>query len=305
MTKTLFAATLSSVLLTVCAAVAYSDEMDSLVSAEWLAEHLGEPDLVVIDSTVRVLFAEDGSMSNESGRSSYGEAHIPGAVFADLLVDMSAPGQELVMPSPERFAAALGALGIDEGDRVVIYSTEYYVWATRLWWMMRWIGHDQVALLDGGMRAWEASGFAVSNAPSPITETSYSAKVRPELISQQDDVLKAIGDDNTMIVDALSPGHYRGEVSMYPRSGHISTALNVPTTELTDGEGRMRPDDELELLIGAPESSGVIAYCGGGVAATAPAFAAVRAGVKNVSVYMGSLEEWTANPDNPMTLGEE
>ncbi len=279
--------------------------MDTLVSAKWLAKNIDAEDLVVIDSTVRVLFAEDGSMSNESGRGSYGDAHIPGAVFADLLVDMSSPERQLVMPSAERFAAALGALGIENSDRVVIYSTDYYVWATRLWWMMRWIGHDNVAVLDGGMRAWEQAGFAVSDAPTVITETVYTANPRHELISNRDDVLRAINDENTMIVDALSPGHYRGEVTMYQRPGHISTALNVPTTELTDGEGRLRPDDELELLIGAPEGTGVIAYCGGGVAATGPAFAAIRAGVENVSVYMGSLEEWTTNPENPMTLGEE
>ena len=300
----------TAVLLSACllgkpfAAIA-GERMDTLVSAEWLAENINAEDLVVIDSTVRVLFAEDGTMSNESGLSSYKAAHIPKARFADLLIDMSAPGQELAMPSPERFAAALGALGIKNTDRVVIYSTDYFVWATRLWWMMRWIGHDQVAVLDGGMRAWEEAGLHVTGESIPIAATTYSVHLRPELISDQADVISAIANKDTMIIDALSPSHYRGEVTMYQRAGHISTALNVPTNELTDGEGRLRPDDELELLIGAPAGTDIITYCGGGVAATGPAFAAFRAGVKNVSVYAGSLEEWTSNPDNPMTLGEE
>jgi thiosulfate/3-mercaptopyruvate sulfurtransferase len=145
----------------------------------------------------------------------------------------------------------------------------------------------------------------LTDAETPVTPASYTPNVQPQLISNKADVYRAISDDRTHLLDALPAGHYAGEFTLYSRPGHIPSARNVPTTELSGANGRLRPADELQLLIDVPADQAVITYCGGGVAASGLAFAAHRAGIKNVSVYMNSLQEWSADAENPMVLGTE
>lgn len=284
-------------------ALAQPAAMDSLVSVDWLHSQLSAEDIVVIDSTVLVQLDEHGNMHNVSGHSRYRSGHIPGTVFADLLRDFAAPDVELGMPSPDALAAALGAIGVSHEDRVIIYSTDINAWAARLWWMLRWLGHQQVAVLDGGYAAWEAAGHASSTALPVIIPATYEADLQAHLISNKADVLAAIEDPATHLLDALPRAHYAGDFSLYDRAGHIPTAVNIPTAELSGVRGLLRPVDELALLMDVPAGERVITYCGGGVAASMLAFAAHRAGITNVSVYMNSLQEWTADPNTPMKLG--
>jgi len=284
-----------------------ANEMDTLVSAEWLHQHLDEPDLVVLDCTVMVGVDEQGDLRTSSGRANYEAGHIPGAGFADLmgeLSDMESP-LEFTLPTPEELVAAMSALGISDNSRVVLYSANYPAWAARVWWMLRWIGFERAALLDGGLAAWTAAGYPLSTEPPRRTAGKLSLILRPELIADRDEVFESLEDQDVRLIDSMSEAHFRGEIAMYDRPGHIPGASNIPTTLLMDETGRFRPQDELEMLFDGDANDRTITYCGGGVAASANAFVLHRLGFTNVAVYAGSLDEWAADPANPMELGEE
>ena len=278
--------------------------IDSLVSATWLREHLDDPDLVIIDATVLIEPDGSGNLLSVNGRESYEAGHIPNAVFADLLGDLSDADNplEFSVPSPEQFAAAMGALGVGDDSRVVLYDRMNTVWASRVWWMLRWIGFDNAALLDGGLDAWTAEGGSVSTeAVSPSAKT-LTIRLRPELIADQDEVRASIGDESVSLIDSMPEQHYRGEWAMYARPGHISGATNVPTTALFDESGKFRSQDELDALFENDRGTRSITYCGGGIAASADAFVMTRLGYTDVAVYAASLQEWAADPENPMDV---
>ena len=288
--------------------VAADTTIDSLVTAEWLSEHLNDPDLVVLDCTVLVQPGEDGGFSIVSGRANYEEGHIPTAGFADLMGDLSDRESPLqfAVPTPEHFAAAMSALGVGDDSRVVLYdSSGSSAWPARVWWMLRWIGFDRAALLDGGLAAWTAQGQPLSAEPASRPAGELTIALRPELIVDKDEVLAAIGDDSVNIIDALSEAQYRGEISMYARPGHIASASNVPMTSLIDETGRYRPLNEMDELLVGDRDTRSITYCGGGIAASANAFVMTRLGYKDVAVYTASLQEWAADASLPMEVAAD
>jgi thiosulfate/3-mercaptopyruvate sulfurtransferase len=276
--------------------------MGTLVTAEWLSEHLGDPDLVVLDCTVVVKQDESGHIQMESGRASYERGHIPTAGFADLMGELSDPDSPLdfALPAPGDFAAAMGALGVGDDSRVVLYAANNPVWAARVWWMLRWIGFDRAALLDGGLTAWTAAGLPLSTEPADRAARMLVPTLRPEVIADRDEVRAAIGNDAVSIIDAMPGAHYRGEMAMYARPGHITGATSIPVMSLVDETGRYRPEDELAALVDFDPGSRAITYCGGGIAASSVAFIMTRLGYTDVAVYMASLGEWAADPENPM-----
>jgi thiosulfate/3-mercaptopyruvate sulfurtransferase len=280
---------------------------DTLVDADWLKQHLGAPNLVVLDATVIVEPDAAGNLRAINGRANYESGHIPTAGFADLMGDLSDPDSPLQfgMPSPEQFAAAMGKLGVGDDSRVVLYDTMGSSWAARVWWMLRWIGFDRAALLDGGLTAWTAAGGSLSTEPVERAHRSLTVNLRPELIAGQEEVRAAIDNDAINIIDALPAIHYRGEWAMYDQPGHIPSAANAPVSSLFDEAGRFRPVDELAALFGDDKDKRTITYCGGGIAASADAFALTRLGFNDVAIYAASLEEWTANPENPMEIDLE
>lgn len=282
-------------------------EIDMLVSAQWLEEHLGDPDLVVIDATVIVESGADGNLQSVNGRANYEAGHIPTAGFADLLGELSDAESPLQfgMPSPEEFAAAMGALGVGDDSRVVIYDDMGSSWAARVWWMLRWVGFDRAALLDGGLDAWTAAGGELSTEPVLRTSRTLTVNLRPELIADQEEVRASIGNDAVNLVDALPEVHYRGEWTMYAEPGHIPDAINVSVNSLFDETGHFHSDEKLSELFVGDQGRRTITYCGGGIAASADAFVLTRLGFTDVAIYAASLEEWTANPDNPMEIDLE
>ncbi len=282
-------------------------EIDMLVSAQWLKEHLGNPDLVVLDATVIVESDAAGNFRSVNGRANYEAGHIPTAGFADLLGELSDVESQFQfgMPSPEEFAAAMGALGVGDDSRVVIYDDMGSSWAARVWWMLRWIGFDRAALLDGGLDAWTAAGGELSTESVLRTSRALTVNLRPELIADQEEVRASIGNDAVNLVDALPEIHYRGEWTMYAQPGHIPDAINVPVTSLFGETGHFRSDEKLSGLFVGDRGARTITYCGGGIAAAADAFVLTRLGFTDVAIYAASLEEWTANPDNPMEIDLE
>jgi thiosulfate/3-mercaptopyruvate sulfurtransferase len=276
--------------------------IDSLVTAAWLNEHLDEPDLVVLDCTVLVEQAEDGSFHTVSGRANYDNGHIPSAGFADLLEGLSDTDVDLkfAVPTPQAFAAAMNALGVSDDSRVVLYDGSGSAWAARVWWMLRWIGFDRAALLDGGLGAWTAEGYPLSIEPADRPAGTLTPTPRPQLIADRDEVLAAIDDSSVTIIDVLPEPHYRGEMTMYARPGHIPGAINIQAMGLTDEAGRYRSHDELAAMHTTNRDARHITYCGGGIAASSNAFVMTRLGYTDVAVYTASLQEWAADPALPM-----
>ena len=299
------AATLFALLVTGCSKqhteCTDKEVMDSLVTADWLNEHLTDPDLVVLDCTVRMKPTADG-MKSVSGRTDYAAGHIPSAGFADLtgaLADTSSAFR-FVLPSPEAFCAAMGALGVGNDSRVVLYDDFNSVWAARVWWMLRWVGFDRAAVLDGGLKAWTAGERPLSSEPVHHAAKTLAPAVRPGLIADKNDVLAAIDDDQVTLIDAMPEPHFKGAMVMYGRPGHIPGAVNLSSMSLCDDTGCFRPRTELEGMFTGDHNAPAITYCGAGVAASADAFVMTRLGFTDVAVYMGSLQEWAADPANPL-----
>jgi thiosulfate/3-mercaptopyruvate sulfurtransferase len=282
------------------------DAMDSLVTTEWLSRHLDDPDLVVLDCTVRMVLDEDGGMQAVSGRADYDSGHIPTAGFADLtgdLCDLDSP-LKYALPTPQQFCAAMGALGVGDDSRVVLYDGYNSVWAARVWWMLRWVGFDRAAVLDGGLQAWTAEERSLSTEPATRSAKQLTALPRPALVADRDEVFAAIADDTVLLVDAMPEPHFKGQMALYDRPGHIPSAVNVPVMSLFDESGRFRSQDELATLCEGDRDSRFIVYCGGGIAASANAFVMHRLGFSDVAVYMASLQEWAADPTNPLEVAE-
>ena len=277
--------------------------MDQLVSTQWLSENLLLEDLVVLDCTVFLTMTDNGYES-ESGRPRFDEGHIPNAGFADLnedLVDTSSP-YRYALPEPQVFADAMARLGVSDDSRVVLYDDNGSMWAARVWWMLRWIGFDNAAILDGGMKAWRAEGRPLnSDAPTPAAG-SLQANVRPRLIAHLDEVKAAIEDGATCLIDALPSASFTGKVNIYGRPGHIPTATNTSATSLITETGHYAPLEDLRGRFDADPKGRVIHYCGGGIAASSTAFIQTLLGFEDVAVYTTSLQEWANNPDAPMTI---
>jgi thiosulfate/3-mercaptopyruvate sulfurtransferase len=278
--------------------------MDTLIEADWLLRHLDDPQLRILECSVTFVDAADGTISFHSGRADWEKGHIPGSAFADLIDEFADPESQLefTLPSAERFAGAMGALGVGQGTQVVLYDRTYGMWATRLWWMLRAFGFDDAAVLNGGFAAWRAAGGPIDDAPPSHAFSTFEPDVRPGVFVGKEDVRAALDDPTTCLIDALRPQIYRGDQVPYTRPGHIAGAVNVPMVELTDADSRRFLDDD--ALRGrfstALGRSSAITYCGAGIAATVDAFLLHRLGHQRVSVYDGSLSEWSADPSLPM-----
>lgn len=280
--------------------------MDSLVTTEWVDAHLNDPELVVLDCSVHTEVDENG-IHNVSGYADYLTGHIPGAGFADLKGDLcdAASPIEFAPPSPEAFCAAMGRLGVGDSSHVVLYDTSFSAWAARVWWMLRWVGFDRAAILDGGFRAWTEEGRPVSTDLPDRPARYLKPHLRPWLIADKDQVLAAISDPAVNLVDTLPAEMYRGETAMYARPGHIPTAINISGTGFLDESGRFRDKAALDAMHPLGPDERAITYCGGGILASLNAFVMTRLGYKDVAVYTASLQEWAADPDVPMVTGAE
>ncbi|GAB3749073.1 sulfurtransferase [Nocardiopsis nanhaiensis] len=283
------------------------------VSVAWLAQHLDDDDLVLLDSTTHLSMPAQGPYTVESGRTTFDAEHIPGALFADLLTDFADPDASApwTVPSSERFAASAGALGIGPGKQVVVYDQTTGFWATRLWWHLRLEGFDDVKVLDGGLRAWKAAGQPVTGEPSPAPEPrTFEARRRPELLRSTGEVAASLNDKGTVLVNVLDPETYRGDKVTYSRAGHIPGSINLPVSEVTDpATGALKPTAELRALF---EEKGLldpgvtpVTYCGGGIAATGVAHALSLAGREDVAVYDGSMTAWAADGSLPLVTGDK
>ncbi len=239
--------------------------MDQLITTEWLEGELGADDLVVLDCTVLLGRNEDGFFAN-SGRPSFEEAHIPDARFADLLADLADTDseQQFALPTPSAFGAAMEQLGVSDNRRVVLYDNDGSMWASRVWFMLRWVGFENAAILDGGLQAWRNEGRPLEAgpaAPSAAITGSLSLAPRHSMIADKAEVMAAIDDGATCLVDALPPQIFSGEVQAYDRAGHIPGAINIPARAMIDADtGRFHPLEDVRARFPDRPEARVVAY---------------------------------------------
>ena len=281
-----------------------------LVETGWLAEHLADPKIVVLDCTVHLIPNPATTYDAVPGRADFETGHIPGAQFLDLQADLSDPKAKLrfMLPSAQYFAAAMGRFGVGPETKVVTYSTGNVWWASRVWWMLRIFGHDNAAVLNGGWQKWSQEGRAVETGPGQARPAaSFPQRGKRDLMVSKEDVLAAIGDDSICTINALQPVQHAGTGgNAYGRPGRIKGSVNLPAAHLLDPEtNAFLPPAVLRQRfadVGALDRR-VITYCGGGIAASADALALVMLGHENVVLYDASLSEWAIDPSLPMETG--
>jgi thiosulfate/3-mercaptopyruvate sulfurtransferase len=284
---------------------------EAIVGTGWLADNLRDPSLRVFDCTT-YLHYETGTgrpYRVESGRGDYDRAHIPGSAFLDLqggLSDASSPFN-FTMPAPDDLAARFAAKGIGAGTRVVLYSRKSMQWATRVWWMLRAIGFDDAAVLDGGFDRWIAEGRPTETAETRYPPAKLAARPRPGLFVGKDEVRDAIGDAGTCTINALAPDLHRGDNPRYGRPGRVPGSVNVPAAALLDmATLTLKPPEAAAAAfaeVGADPSKRILVYCGGGIAATLDAFLLHQLGYQDVAVYDASMSEWAKDEALPIERG--
>ena len=275
--------------------------MDPLVTTDWLAKHLTDPDVRVVDGTWHM------PQAKRDPRAEFEAVHIPGAVFFDIdaIADRTTTLPHM-LPSPEAFGAAVGALGIGNGQRVVVYDVRGVVSAARVWWTFRAFGHDAVAVLDGGLRKWRAEGRPVQRGSATPAHRAFAARLRPELVRDIEAMRANLVSRAAQVLDARSAGRFAGtEPEPRPglRGGHIPGSLNLPYETLYRADGTLKAPDELRSAItaaGVDVSRPVVTSCGSGVTASVLALALYLVGRPDAAVYDGSWSEWGSRSDTPV-----
>jgi thiosulfate/3-mercaptopyruvate sulfurtransferase len=252
-----------------------------------------------------------------AGRQAYVTAHIPGARYADLNQDLASPvtadSGRHPLPSPGALHEFFASLGISDASQVIVYDDANGSFAARAWWLLRWLGHARVAVLDGGFKAWLASGGTVESGEPALESASgaasFTTKPRPETVMTTAEVLQTLGDPNRLLVDARAPERFAGTVEpIDPVAGHVPGAVNHPFTVNLGPEGRFLPAAELRRrwlarLGGLPPGNAIL-MCGSGVTACHNLLAMELAGLPGAKLYSGSWSEWIRDARRPVARGE-
>ena len=276
----------------------------TLVSTAELAAHLDDPTWVVFD-------CRHDLAKPDSGARAYATAHIPGARFLHLDRDLSAPptgkNGRHPLPDPPVFMRTLGAAGVDSSKQVIACDAQTGVYAARLWWMLRWLGHENVAVLDGGYAKWTHEARPVSSAvPQPAP--AHFAGQRRAISVDADDVMRSLGQPGRILIDARAPDRYRGEnETLDPVGGRILGSLNRFFRDNLDASGCFKPAADLRqafaALLGNTPPDAVVHSCGSGVSACHNLLAMEIAGLPGSRLYPGSWSEWCSDPSRPTEKG--
>lgn len=282
----------------------------ALISTEDLARRLGAPGLRVFDCTTYLKPRPEGGYNAESGRANYDKGHIPGAAYLDLSAELSDRNSALrfTLPPLDTLTRAFAAKGIGHGTFVVLYSHASPVWASRIWWMLRAVGFDDAAILDGGLDKWKAEKRPLVTEASNYPAATLSLRARPAIFVGKEEIKAAIGKGDSLTLNALSHEQRKGTGGVtYGRPGRIAGSSCVPAASLFGPDKALKPIADLRTAfegVGAAPDKRVLVYCGGGIAATLDAFVLTAIlGHKNVSVYDNSMQEWSNDASLPMETG--
>ena len=276
----------------------------TIVSARELHDRLEDPAVVAIDCRHSL---QDFGL----GLRLYDEGHIPGAFFASVEDDLAGPktgrNGRHPLPDPEIFAAFLRGLGVDDDTQIVAYDGGADMFAARCWSLVRWIGHDAVAILDGGYAKWVAGGFPVTAAPSePRREGNVRARVRPGLVVDAEYVRARLASGEMHLIDARAADRFAGQnETIDPVAGHIPGARNRWFKENFNGDGTLKSPADLVAEYSRVDPQRVVHQCGSGVSSAVNQLAMLHAGLGETPVYAGSWSEWIADPSRPVTTGTD
>jgi thiosulfate/3-mercaptopyruvate sulfurtransferase len=277
----------------------------TLITPAALALHLDDPDWVVVDCRFTLT-------DTEAGRQSYQQGHIPGARYAHLDEDLSAPitptrGRH-PLPDPDVLAGKLGRWGISDNTQVVVYDATFGSMAARLWWLLRWLGHPRVALLDGGFPRWQREGFPVTGNAPRITPATFTARLDDSLRVDAGVVERIRNAPDHVLLDARAEERFAGDIEPLDKvAGHVPGAVNLPWEDNLDFGGNYLTPEELRALYaekaGTTTPQHVVHMCGSGVTACHSVLAMEHAGLKGSKLYAGSWSEWITDPKRPVATG--
>lgn len=289
--------------------------MENLVTVEWLRQHIGDDDVVVVDIRGSVTSQDLGggrqSATYAGHPEAYAAGHIPGAVFIDWTKDIVDPDAQVKaqIATPEHFAREMEIRGIGDETHVVVVDDTGGHLATRFWWGLRYMGHDRVSVLEGGYAAWIAAGGEVTTeVPSERADVTFTPQVQPDLRLEWQDVLQIVEQGGSQIVDARDVDTFHGNVQRGSRGGHIPGAINLPAKSMVNDDGTWKSVDELGELAreaGIDLQQPIVAYCNGGVTATQAMFGLQRAGATRLTNYDGSWNEWSERDDLPVEENQD
>ncbi len=278
----------------------------TLIDAQTLHAHLGKPGLIVVDCRFELL-------DPAAGERAYAAGHIPGALYASLdrdLSDLSRKGRgRHPLPESEAFCETLMRWGVTPAHRIVAYDADTGMYAARLWWLLRLLGHREVAVLDGGLAAWQAAGGALDrNLPKPAPRGAYKARFDMKAVASTAVVAARMAAGSGFLIDARAPERFRGEYEpIDTRAGHIPGALNRPLKLNLDEHGHFLPAEQLrrqfEAMLGTTPASEAVLMCGSGVTACHNLLAMTHAGLPGARVYAGSFSEWIEGAARPVATG--
>jgi thiosulfate/3-mercaptopyruvate sulfurtransferase len=280
--------------------------LTTLAETHVLARHLDDPNWVVVDC--RFVLTDP-----DAGRRAYAAGHIPGARYAHLNEDLSSPVTAVSgrhpLPKPPQLAVKLGAWGIDDDKQVVVYDDTFGAMASRLWWLLRWLGHEKVAVLDGGLPKWQRDKLPVTAELPVIRPAVFQARPDDASWVDADAVSRGLKAGSVRLLDARAEERFTGEIEPLDKvAGHVPGAVNAPYEDNLDFSGELLSDEALRehygaLLEGkAPEN--VVVMCGSGVTACHNLLAMEHAGLRGARLYAGSWSEWIADPGRPVARGE-
>lgn len=281
--------------------------ISTLVDARTLGAHLANPDWRIVDCRYDLA-------NPAAGEAAYAAGHVPGAVYAHLDRDLSAPRTERSgrhpLPEPDAAAAAFGRLGIDSRVQVAAYDESGGMYAARLWWLLRWLGHERAAVLDGGWQAWRAAGLPVATEPGHPAARTFVAHPRQRAWVNADELDGLLEGNACLLLDARAPERYEGRAEpLDPKAGHVPGARSHPYVRNLGAEGRFLPPEELRerllVRLRGRSSSEVVSMCGSGVTACHTLLALEVAGLPGGRLYPGSWSEWSRDPQRPVASGPE
>jgi len=275
------------------------DSSSSLVSTEWLREHLDAPDVRIIDASWHL----DG----RDAKAEYEEAHIPGAVFFDIddVSDTDSPLPHM-MPSPEKMASRMRKLGLGDGMRFVVYDNSDLRSAARVWFMLKAFGQRDVSILDGGFQKWKNENRKIEDIPPMPRHRHFTARYNTTMVRDLDQMLKNLQYKTEQVVDARGAGRFNGtapEPREGMKSGHIPDSMNMPYDQLLNEDGTFKSAEEIKALfegIGVDLKKPITTSCGSGITASVLAFGLHMIGHQQTAIYDGSWSEWGSNPDTPV-----